>query len=378
MNFAFFHSHKFRFDGTNYYSAGGLDEQVLLRYIGSEDTITVYARVVTMEKGTQLKPIKNPRIHIVNYKTVQLADAILNADFSIMRIPCGIALRACGVANRLKRPYMVEVVASAWDSYWNHSFLGKFCAGPMELWTKICAKKAPYASYVTQHFLQKHYPCLGKCVGVSDTEMPVLEEKILANRLDMIQERRNRNAIIQIGTVGGIDVAAKSQRTVISALGILKKQGKTNYQYMLIGSGNPESLRKVAVDNDVEEQVVFLGAISHDQIFDVLDDLDLYIQPSRQEGLSRALLEAISRACPAIASDVGGNGELIPQRWLFRHGLREEQKVAKMIEAFTWDKMKEEARINFHKATEYQPEALRKKREDFFNYVVNNSKKVNS
>jgi glycosyltransferase involved in cell wall biosynthesis len=42
-----------------------------------------------------------------------------------------------------------------------------------------------------------------------------------------------------------------------------------------------------------------------------LRDADLFILPSRSEGLSVALLEAMSHGIPCIASNVGGNGELL-------------------------------------------------------------------
>ena len=53
-------------------------------------------------------------------------------------------------------------------------------------------------------------------------------------------------------------------------------------------------------------------------MLDWLDTLDLYLHPSYTEGLPRALIEAMSRALPCVASSVGGIPELLPERWMHR------------------------------------------------------------
>ncbi len=39
----------------------------------------------------------------------------------------------------------------------------------------------------------------------------------------------------------------------------------------------------------LENQIKLLGPLSHDEIFEWLDSIDIYIQPSLLEGLPRAL-----------------------------------------------------------------------------------------
>ena len=51
-----------------------------------------------------------------------------------------------------------------------------------------------------------------------------------------------------------------------------------------------------------------------------LDAVDLYVQPSRQEGLPRGTLEAMSRACPALGSTAGGLPELLEPECLHKPG----------------------------------------------------------
>ena len=72
-------------------------------------------------------------------------------------------------------------------------------------------------------------------------------------------------------------------------------------------------LKKYGVEDDVQ----FMGVMPHEKVFEWMDNLDIYIQPSDQEGLPRALIEAMSRACPAIGSTTAGIPELLSEDAIF-------------------------------------------------------------
>lgn len=62
-----------------------------------------------------------------------------------------------------------------------------------------------------------------------------------------------------------------------------------------------------------QRRIAFLGR--QDDVPDVLGRTDIFVLPSHSEGLSNALMEAMSSSCACIASDVGGN------RYLIENGL---------------------------------------------------------
>ncbi|AIF48400.1 glycosyltransferase [Dyella japonica] len=79
---------------------------------------------------------------------------------------------------------------------------------------------------------------------------------------------------------------------------------------LLIGDGELRAeLERCAVREGVGQAVHFLG--DRNDVRDLLQGLDLFVLSSTSEGYSMALLEACAAALPIVATDVGGNGEII-------------------------------------------------------------------
>ena len=57
--------------------------------------------------------------------------------------------------------------------------------------------------------------------------------------------------------------------------------------------------------------VCMLGMLSHENVLNKLDEADLFLFPSHSEGFSIALMEAMARGVPTIATDVGANRDML-------------------------------------------------------------------
>ena len=57
-----------------------------------------------------------------------------------------------------------------------------------------------------------------------------------------------------------------------------------------------------------------MGRLEAVDVYRQLDEADVFIFPSLTEGFSNALLEAMARGVPVIATDVGANKDMIEER----------------------------------------------------------------
>lgn len=79
----------------------------------------------------------------------------------------------------------------------------------------------------------------------------------------------------------------------------------------MVGAGKPNRLRNLAAELGIANQIEFLGEFKHDDVQKWFETIDIYVHPSRSEGLPRTILEAMTKAVPCICSSVGGIPELI-------------------------------------------------------------------
>lgn len=124
----------------------------------------------------------------------------------------------------------------------------------------------------------------------------------LATALDLPPETRI------MGTVGRLNWA-KDQACMIRAFGRVHA-AHPDTALVLIGGGElRDLLSQSAAGEGVAERVFFLG--DRDDVGDLLRGLDLFVLSSVSEGYSMALLEACATGLPIVATDVGGNDEIV-------------------------------------------------------------------
>jgi sugar transferase (PEP-CTERM/EpsH1 system associated) len=102
--------------------------------------------------------------------------------------------------------------------------------------------------------------------------------------------------------------AVKDHTTLLEAVSML--QATSSVHLMLVGDGELcPRLKGIAVKLGIEKVVHFVGMQNHVAAF--LGAADLFVLSSLSEGISLSLLEAMSAGLPVVATDVGGNPNVV-------------------------------------------------------------------
>ena len=297
-----------------------------------------------------------------------IAEEVKKADIVVGFVPSSVCDTAQKYAEKYGKKFISVVISSAWDILWHHSLKGKVMAFFSHFGTRRTICRSDYAIYVTQRYLQSKYPTKGQATAVSDAVIRNYDEENLKRRISSIKAKSELKQL-NLMSIGAVDVRYKGHEEVIKAMPQLLNEGY-DINYYLVGAGSDEYLKTVARQNGVETRVHFTGGLPHERIFSLFETMDIYIQPSRTEGLPRAVVEAMSCAVPVICSNIGGMPELVDDDCIFTSG--DINALAEKIRTLTssHENLLKHAEKNFNRAADFTKESLVAKREDFLKNTV--------
>lgn len=157
-------------------------------------------------------------------------------------------------------------------------------------------------------------------------KMGVNEEKIkvIYNSIDVEQwkpDEKDRHSIksefsiqddsIVIGIIGRLSKEKDLITLLNSAVKVIKEVPQA--RFLIVGEGpEKENLIQYAKALGIESSVIFAG--HREDVLDIYQTIDLLAITSQTEGLCNSILEAQSMAKPVIATNVGGNSEIIQDK----------------------------------------------------------------
>lgn len=356
------------------------------RYLSFAEQVTVASRArelasdgslegltLVSQPGVRFESIPDlsgPLIRYSNRRAARrrLRALIGNASALVARLPSEIGSLAIDVARDVRKPWAVEVVTCTWDALWNYGSLQGKVYAPISWWTtRRRVRRAEHAVYETQAFLQRRYPARGSTEGIPIVELPEVDDAVLSERLEAIGRWEPP---FRIGLIGALSVGFKGIDTAIDALG-RERARLPAFEFRVLGAGDASRWRRVAEDAGIADSVSFDGVLpSGEPVNAWLDRLDLYVQPSFQEGLPRGTLEAMSRGLPALSSTAGGLPELLDPECLHAPGDAAllGRLLVRVCSNPEWQAA--QARRNFEVARRYTKSVLDQRRNEFWQDFV--------
>lgn len=387
MKLIFFHDHIVTYNGNYLYSNGSINSKVIERYSSLFEEFTLASRVnnnrsinnltFLLEIG-KLKHLPIPSLSSLNYNNFAIASkkietAVLENDFVIARLPSFIGYLGIHYAKKHNKKFSIEMAGCPFDSLWNYGGIkGKLIAPVMFFLTKYYVFNAKNLLYVTSFFLQKRYPSKTKNVlNCSNVEIEV-DYSIIKRRELKIKEEKST---IVLGMIGSLSSKYKGFDIALKALKVLEDLYPKQYKLEIVGGGDSIKIKKLIKKLKLVDNVQLIGPLPHPHgIFNWLDSIDIYLHPSIVEGLPRSMIEAMSRGCPSIGTNVGGIPELISKDNLIPK--KDYNKLASIIHSFR-DKslLTNNSNQCFETSKKYDKKILDKKRNDFYNqWIIANQK----
>lgn len=360
------------------------------RYLEVFDLVQVAARVQEVAQvpsenipasgsGVSFIPFPyyiGPWQYVSKLREIQQAakSAAKTAEAVILQANSAVASAIIFYLRKQNHPYALEVIGDPYDVFSHRAI--KIPLRPFFRWLfsrglKRECRHAVAAAYVTEKALQRRYPCPGyQADGLVFGELP---EKAYAStsRQGPVSGRP-----VTLVFVGGLNHLYKGPDILIEAAGQVRRRG---FEISLIVVGDGKYRRDLATkakDIGLDGQAIFLGQVPYSELQNIYDRADIFVLPSRQEGLPRAMMEAMARALPCVGSTVGGIPEMLAAEDLVPPADADAlaDKICEIIASPK--RLSQMSARNFEKARDYHEDVIRERRLYFYQFVRKTTAKL--
>jgi glycosyltransferase involved in cell wall biosynthesis len=141
-----------------------------------------------------------------------------------------------------------------------------------------------------------------------DIAIPIIYNGV---ETDVFTPERHESRTIRLLCVGRL-IERKGQHHLLRSFAQLRVRHTQALQLTLVGTGDSEpELRQLAQALGLADAVYFQGFVPRAEMPEVYRHADIFVLPSQSEGMSIALLEAMSAGLPVVVTDTGGTDELV-------------------------------------------------------------------
>jgi glycosyltransferase involved in cell wall biosynthesis len=243
------------------------------------------------------------------------ADAVLALDAVSVGFPTMLACKL------LRKPFFVKIVGDyAWEQGRSRSKMW------LPLDEFVHTKEVPALVHVLRSVQKKVVLQAKKIIvpsrylqsivqkwGVPEDSIIVIYNAVPSQVVGTVPDvlvEKHHHRVVSAGRL----VPWKGMHGLISAM-VSVRQKDQHAQLVIVGDGpDKASLERFATARLGEGNVIFTGALTHAETLGVIASADVFVLNSTYEGLSHILIEAMSLGRPIIATNAGGNPELIEDK----------------------------------------------------------------
>jgi glycosyltransferase involved in cell wall biosynthesis len=310
----------------------------------------------------------------LNYFSFQkkVRSLLEDEDCAILRLPSFPGFMLLKEIKKKGIPYAIEVIVDPKTAYKKYFFVKKYYTKKL----KDECLKANGVSYVTEYILQKEYPSKAHFIGETKNYFESSYSSIdlkndffgIPKKYDNIKQRKLR----MIHSTMSITGDNKGHTTLLKVVKELILSD-IDVELICVGDGiKKKYYEDLTLKLGISNNVSFIGLLSNKEIIRKnLIDSDIFVFPTRAEGLPRVIIEAMSVGLPCISTNVNGIPELLPDEYLFDpddiFGIS--NKIIDLVNSP--DELEEMSKRNIKKALKYERHFLENRRTIFYKKLAN-------
>lgn len=383
-------SHMYRTPDGKTWCQGITGSEFFSRYTQVFEEVSVACRVQNVDSVDTAKYLRvdNEKIHVFAmpfargtkeylkqigafWKAAKAASK--DCDCAIFRVPSVLSFIVHKAYKRTGKPFAIEVVADPDKAYTGAARM-LFTAD-----LKKIAKEANGASYVTRWFLQKKYPNTAGISGETDRYFESYYSSIDLYP-DFLGEPKKyangKHSFVITHTANKSASFVKGQDVLMRAVGRVVAEG-WDVRIRFIGDTEiRDQYAAIAKSAGIEDRVSFTGMLSgKDQIRKNLIESDLFVLPTKAEGLPRSIIEAMAVGLPCVSAPVDGVPELLKPEYMVEQS--DDRALAEKIISLLSDPLEMErmSAENLENAKEYLHDNLALRRNEFYSKLYRLSEK---
>ncbi|GAB3003482.1 glycosyltransferase [Psychrosphaera aestuarii] len=363
-----------------YYTRSKADAFFWQRYLSEFDKVVVVSRVAEVsEVSSEYKKADCEGVtfeHLCNYRGIggfvrnilkmvkkgwSLSRRIKKQNATLVfRLPLSLTAVIPMIFNK----YSVEVVGDPYDAVAGRTVSSKMIAWLLKVKMKWEVKGAYASSFVTEHSLQKTYPPKRGTFSTNYSSLALLDTDYFLRE----PESANKNSY-QILSVGSLEHYYKGPDVLLHALKKVREKG-LDVNLVWVGAGiKLEEVKGLANELGLSNAVNFVGFCDFNEIKTWHKTSDVFVLASRQEGLPRAMIEAMASSMCCVGTDVGGVAELITNKLIAPPDNVDDLASRLLTVLEQYPLRNEQSQLNFEHAQKYKNSLLQKRRNEFYRTI---------